>query len=813
MPSGSPGRAYARMGANEAYLGWRHHCLAMSAPVLSGSPNPVAPPQLSLLLGCALLAMLLVVPGGVLAAGSPWSPAHVGGPVRNGAAVARDPNPPGSWPSGPGPTSASPALGNWSQISTKVTPPSAQSGTMIYDPVAGEFVLFGGATNGYALGATWVFSHGVWKNLSSSLSASPPARWYNSFVWDGSDGYAVLFGGRDPSTDFNDTWTFNGSAWTHLATPIAPPPITTGRSVYDPVDGYVWLYGGYSFLPGEPNSYNFTWTFHAGVWTNITAAVTGAPGDPHQVSFAAYDSEDRYVVMYGGSGSGGASCTQSGNTWSYVNGTYVNLTGAVGVAPPAASGSRMMADDPAIGAVLLYGGWDGGSCPLSNQTWVYRAGAWSAEPLPWNPGPLWDGEIAGGGPAGSILLFSGNTVEGSSSQSNQTWNFTPALQVSVAGNLTGDVPFAVHLSAVVTGVAPFSYSWSWGDGTGPDPNGSANHTYATAGTFPVTLHVQDSFGKVAKDEVNVTALPPLGVNAHAFPSAGVAPLHVTFGANESGGLAPYRYTWTFGVGSSTANGPSATFEYSTPGQYTPTLSVTDGNGRQIVSELGVTVVLPLNVSLATPSAIALRGVPVAFTTNLQDGLGPFTYAWDFGDGSQLSASANESHTYSTNGTYGVSVAVTDRLNEMVRATVDLQVVLPLTVALVANQSSVTLGQSVRFTADVLGGASPLTENWSGLPRGCPPPVTGLIVACTPSVTGTYHLSVRVDDALGEVRFAITSLVVTQSTSAPGNSASWTTWALVGAGAVGVVAVVAAAIIWRRRARPSPRAARPPPRSG
>ncbi|HXQ48512.1 MAG TPA: hypothetical protein VN842_01855, partial [Thermoplasmata archaeon] len=279
----------------------------MSAPVVGLARHRTTTQRMRTAAGCALLGALLLAPGGLFLA---RAPSHDGRGFPVLPAAAPVPNSRETVAPVTVPATSPPALGNWTQISTNVSPPSEQSGTMIYDPAAGEYVLFGGASGGNALGSTWVFAHGTWKDLFPNLTVSPPARWYNSFVWDASDGYGLLFGGRNPSTDLNDTWTFNGTAWTQVVTSVAPPPITTGRTVYDAADGVVWLYGGYSIMPGVPNAYNFTWTYHGGVWTNITANVTGAPGDPHQVSYAVYDSLDGDVLMYGGSGTGGSNCTQ-----------------------------------------------------------------------------------------------------------------------------------------------------------------------------------------------------------------------------------------------------------------------------------------------------------------------------------------------------------------------------------------------------------------------------------------------------------------------------------------------------------------------
>jgi hypothetical protein len=141
---------------------------------------------------------------------------------------------------------------------------------------------------------------------------------------------------------------------------------------------------------------------------------------------------------------------------------------------------------------------------------------------------------------------------------------------------------------------------------------------------------------------------------------------------------------------------------------------------------------------------------------------------------------------------------------VVSAQVEVQVVRPLAVALVANESSVHLGQSVRFSADVLGGAAPLTASWSGLPSGCPSSSTGFNVTCMPSATGTFHVSVRVDDSAGETRYGNATVVVSGPTTPAGAATSWTTWAVLGAVVVVLAAVaVASVVLWRRRARPRP----------
>lgn len=311
-------------------------------------------------------------------------------------------------------------LGHWTVIAPRSSPHSRQSGGMVYDPLAKEFVLFGGYSNG-PLGDTWIFKNNTWTQLA--LNVTPAARWYFSMVWDAYDGYVLLFGGRNLNSDFNDTWMFNGTAWTQLNLAVAPPPMTSGRIAYDAHDGYVVMYGGYSIMAGAPAYYNTTWTFRAGAWANQTANVHNAPPDPHVVTYAAYDALDRVVLLFGGTSAGNAACTTPGHTWIYTGGKYANISRRVGTAPPLIEGSRMMAYDAGFPGVVLYGGWDGSYCRFSNQTWVFHNLTWTLHKLAYNPGPLWDADFASNGHI--VLLFGGNTVPYTGGQSKLTWTLKP----------------------------------------------------------------------------------------------------------------------------------------------------------------------------------------------------------------------------------------------------------------------------------------------------------------------------------------------------------------------------------------------------
>jgi PKD repeat protein len=772
-----------------------------TSPWRNETPRRSDPSRPTIVLALLLVA-LLSVPFVTLRTGAtPLSPVEsLAGGIRTTAG-----SPPLSSAASVTPARAAvsgpPGAGNWTELAPLTSPPGVSSGAMVYDPDAGEYVLFGGAANGVASGETWVFVHGEWTDLTSTLAQSPSARWYFTFVWDAADHYALLFGGRDSYVDFNDTWAFNGTAWSQIITTSSPPPETSGRAAYDVAAGEVWMYGGYSIMPGAPSWYNASWTYLAGIWTNITANVTGAPPNPHAVTYASYDSTDGYVLLYGGNGTGSApACNLPGNTWKYSAGVYTNLTASVGVAPPVSSGTRMMADDPSIGGVLLYGGWDGGSCPYGNETWVYRGGAWFDEHLLYGPGPLWDGQMAGPGSDGSVLLFGGTNVPFSSYYSTLTWNFTPALSDSIVGSLEGVVPFTVRLTSTTVGVGPFTYVWSWGDGSAPNTTANASHVYSATGDFNVSLQIEDPAGRNASTNATVRVFPTLAAQAQATPDSGVAPLKVAFGGSGLGGVPPYTFLWTFGVGTTTATGATAQFTYAAPGRYAPILRITDSDGNQIVSQLSVTAVSSLAVDLSGGPLEAVTGTSVLFNATTTGGAGPFTFAWNFGDGTSLAGPANESHTYRGSGNYTVTVSVSDQLSEVDAASIQVEVVSPLAVSATTNVSSVALGHSVLFTAAIAGASGAYTVDWSGLPAGCP----GIHLArfaCTPTASGTYGVSVWVNETAGPSARANTTLTVTPpTTAATGTPATQLDWAEIGVLVV-VVAAIALVAVWAMRRRP------------
>jgi PKD repeat protein len=80
-----------------------------------------------------------------------------------------------------------------------------------------------------------------------------------------------------------------------------------------------------------------------------------------------------------------------------------------------------------------------------------------------------------------------------------------------------------------------------------------------------------------------------------------------------------------------------------------------------IAKVPVTLnVLPaLAVSTAANSTTGMAPLLVSFTSTVSNGYGPYTYDWDFGDGSPHANGANPSHRFTNPGTYQIRLQVHD----------------------------------------------------------------------------------------------------------------------------------------------------------
>ena len=155
-------------------------------------------------------------------------------------------------------------------------------------------------------------------------------------------------------------------------------------------------------------------------------------------------------------------------------------------------------------------------------------------------------------------------------------------------------------------------------------------------------------------------------------------------------------SWSLGDGN-TGTGTSAQHTYTDPGKYTVALTVTDSRGgtdtfTNTVEILGSN---DLPVASFTQSAV-YHTATVTSTSTDPDGI-ITDYLWDFGDDTFGSGSSTD-HTYSTAGTYPVTLTVTDNRGGTNTTSADVIVVDPPNVPPTASFTSSNLYKTATVTS-------------------------------------------------------------------------------------------------------------------
>src|SRR5918997_1839329 len=177
---------------------------------------------------------------------------------------------------------------------------------------------------------------------------------------------------------------------------------------------------------------------------------------------------------------------------------------------------------------------------------------------------------------------------------------------------------------------------------------------------PQVRQVFDSFGLVA------ASTEPLRVEITTDDTEGIAPAPFEFEADVIGGMEPYTIRWDFGDGSSsgeeTDDGVEHTFDIADT--YRISVLVTDSAGRTASDSILITVEPPpplTSVEIIPSGTVGIAPATFEFEANVTGGTEPYSYSWDFGDGSVEIDVDDETmeHTFDIAGTYNVDLTVID----------------------------------------------------------------------------------------------------------------------------------------------------------
>ena len=249
----------------------------------------------------------------------------------------------------------------WSLATTATSPSARVASQMAYDPAHGQVVMFGGLlynSNSLRLGDTWLWDGTNW--TQANVTGGPTPRDGAAMVYDPVHGQIVLFGGIDQSgNSLNDTWLWNGTTWTQ-ATPGTSPSARFGhRLAYDAATGQVLLFGGdYS------GYFNDTWVWNGTNWTQQQPATS--PSARYDMGMD-YDGALGQIVLFGGQGSGG----YLNDTWLWSGSNWTQYTAPAPI-PSQREFNQDVVYDAARGQMLLFGGLNFNQpSAATNDTWEF----------------------------------------------------------------------------------------------------------------------------------------------------------------------------------------------------------------------------------------------------------------------------------------------------------------------------------------------------------------------------------------------------------------------------------------------------------
>jgi aryl-phospho-beta-D-glucosidase BglC (GH1 family)/chitodextrinase len=297
--------------------------------------------------------------------------------------------------------------------------------------------------------------------------------------------------------------------------------------------------------------------------------------------------------------------------------------------------------------------------------------------------------------------------------------------------------------------------WCWNPNSG-DTGGLLDDQWRNVVTWKMNKLAPHLAAEIPNCDGSIDPNLPPQASITASPTSGQPGVNVTFNAAAS--LDPdgviISYSWNFGDGT-TGTGTSILHNYSSAGNYTATLTVTDNEGATDQASVVITVTgeSQNQAPVAAVSANPQSGiVPLQVNFSAAGSTDPdgdvLSYNWNFGDGTQGSG-ISVSHTYTAAGSYPATVTVNDGNGGTDAASVQIVASDPgiqqytLATATIGS-GSISLdpaggvydeGTSVTLTANA--GAGYQFSNWSGDAGGTSASVI-LVMNADKTVTATFE---------------------------------------------------------------------------
>jgi Tol biopolymer transport system component/PKD repeat protein len=227
------------------------------------------------------------------------------------------------------------------------------------------------------------------------------------------------------------------------------------------------------------------------------------------------------------------------------------------------------------------------------------------------------------------------------------------------------------------------------------------------------------------------------------------------GSTDDRGI--YRYTWTFGDGTSASE--QSIHTYAAVGTYTVTLTVTDGAGQSASTSQTITVTPPPDLPPVANFGVSCAGLACTFNSaGSSDDVGIASRSWTFGDGTTAGNVVAPVKTFATPGTYAVTLTVTDTKGQSASRSQSVGVTdAPPIARFTASCARTVCTFDGRSSTDEL---SITSYSWEfGAASG--KPATGSVVSFDYKRGGTFNVRLTVRDPGGQTNGVTQSITVSK----------------------------------------------------
>jgi PKD repeat protein len=278
----------------------------------------------------------------------------------------------------------------------------------------------------------------------------------------------------------------------------------------------------------------------------------------------------------------------------------------------------------------------------------------------------------------------------------------------------GVATMPVLFTDLSTGDLIHNWFWDFGDGTTSNYQ-NATHTYATAGTYNVSLSITNPWGTNTTTRPFTVISAPLVANfTNTTSKIGNSELTVQFKDISTGN--PTSWLWAFGDGTtSLEQNPSHTYTNpgTTPKTYNVTLTVNNTDEGSTITKTEFVTVYPPLVAAFDLVNWTYNAMDTVWFADQSKGYNIERWTWNFGDGTTSTflypGPTNVSHIYTAAGNYTVNLTIANPYGTNVSQPAVVRVLSPLVANFTANRTAGNAQLPIQFndtsTGDGINGWS------------------------------------------------------------------------------------------------------------